>query len=104
VAKLTVSAESRGPAIDRTLAALRSFPVLGIRTNIPFLIRLLDHPEFRAGRLHTGFIDRHLDDLVRVPEAPPEALAAAAMPAVPGRAGAPPAPADPWTMLRDWGR
>ena len=107
LAKLTVSAESRGSAIERSLAALRSFPVLGIRTNIPFLIRLLDHPEFRAGRLHTGFIDRHLDELVRAPETPPEALAAAAasaMFAAPVRGSSPPATTDPWTMLRDWGR
>ena len=56
LAKLTVLAESRDAAIARALAALRSFPVLGIRTNIPFLIRLLDHPRGSrrpaAHRLH----------------------------------------------------
>ncbi len=30
-------------------AALRAFPILGIRTNIPFLLRVLEHPRFRAG-------------------------------------------------------
>ena len=45
----------------RTIAALHAFPVLGIRTNIPFLGRVLDHPDFRAGHLHTGFIEQHLD-------------------------------------------
>ena len=34
-------------AIARLRAALRAFPVLGIRTNIPFLLRLLDLPAFR---------------------------------------------------------
>jgi acetyl-CoA carboxylase biotin carboxylase subunit len=106
VAKLIVTAESRASAIERGLAALRSFPVLGIRTNIPFLIRLLDHPEFRAGRLHTGFIDQHLDELIRSTAAPPEALAAAAaaMPSAARSGGPPPATADPWTTFRDWGR
>ena len=73
------SAESRDAAIARALAALRSFPVLGIRTNIPFLIRLLDHREVRAGRLHTGFIDQHLDELIARRETPAEAVAAAAV-------------------------
>ena len=79
LAKLTVLAESRDAAIARALAALRSFPVLGIRTNIPFLIRLLDHREVRAGRLHTGFIEQHLDELIAHRETPAEAVAAAAV-------------------------
>src|SRR5699024_2390741 len=61
LAKLIVHAESRSAAIDRAIAALRNYPVLGIRTNIPFMIRVLDHPAFRSGDLHTGFIDQHLD-------------------------------------------
>ena len=64
LAKLTVTAETRDAAIARAIAALRAFPVLGIRTNIPFLGRILDHPDFRAGHLHTGFIDQHLEDLL----------------------------------------
>jgi acetyl-CoA/propionyl-CoA carboxylase biotin carboxyl carrier protein len=108
LAKLTVAAESRDVAIARALAALRTFPVLGIRTNIPFLIRLLDHPEFRAGRLDTGFIDRHLDALIGPRKAPSEAIAAAAVASAPRAApfqqtaGA--AGVDPWSGLGDWGR
>ncbi len=40
-------------AIARLIAALRDFPILGIRTNIPFLLRILEHPQF--SRRH----DRH---------------------------------------------
>ena len=39
--------------------------MLGTRTNIPFLIRLLELPAFRDGRLHTGMIDEHLAELTR---------------------------------------
>ena len=104
IAKLTVAAESRDAAIDRGLAALRRFPVLGIRTNIPFLVRLLEHPQFRAGRVHTGFIDAHLEDLLRVPDPPPEVFAAAAAATPRDQAGSTTAslPSDPWTTLRDW--
>jgi acetyl-CoA carboxylase biotin carboxylase subunit len=102
LAKLTVSAETRDAAVARALAALRSFAILGIRTNIPFLIRLLDHPEFRAARLHTGFIEQHLDALVTPREPPAEAIAAAVVASAP--AAVPLRPDDPWTAIREWGR
>jgi acetyl-CoA carboxylase biotin carboxylase subunit len=107
LAKLVAYGESREAATERALAALRAYPILGIRTNIPFLIRLLEHPEFRAARLHTGLIDRHIDDLVDEPAPPEEAIAIAALVATRtagGPAGASSEPADPWTSLRGWGR
>jgi acetyl-CoA carboxylase biotin carboxylase subunit len=106
LAKLTVHAESREAAIDRALAALRAFPVLGIRTNVPFLVRLLRHDDFRAGRVHTGFIEQHLETLVTTPAPPPAAVAAAEAAAVPAApaTGGPGAAADPWTTIRGWGR
>jgi acetyl-CoA/propionyl-CoA carboxylase biotin carboxyl carrier protein len=108
LAKVTVWAESRDAAIARALAALRRFPILGIRTNVPFLIRLLDHPDVRAGRLHTRFIDEHAGELLTSDDPPLEALAAAsaATPAVAfGPAGTRVSPSlDPWQTIRGWGR
>ena len=108
LAKVTVWAESRDAAIARAIAALRAFPILGIRTNVPFLIRLLDHPDVRAGRIHTRFIDEHAHELLTTEDPPLEALAAAAV-ATPGGACAPPAAGgspsrDPWQTIRGWGR
>ncbi len=107
LAKLTASAESRDAAIARALAALRAFPILGIRTNVPFLIRVLEHPDFRSGRLHTRFIDDHADELLASSSTPPEAVAAAAVattaPPAPS-ASARPSTADPWEIIRGWGR
>jgi acetyl-CoA carboxylase biotin carboxylase subunit len=106
LAKLIVSAETREAAIERALAALRGFPVLGIRTNIPFLIRVLAHPQFRAGHLDTGFIDQHLAVLTPAVPVPPAAVAAAALTitATPGSASGSAAAVDPWSTLRGWGR
>ena len=107
LAKLTASAESRPAAIARVVAALRSFPILGILTNVPFLIRLLQHPEIRAGRMHTRFIEEHASELLTSPDPPVEALAAAALGSLPSRgADRPAAPSarDPWGTVRDWGR
>src|SRR5207247_130089 len=54
LAKLIAYAETRDQAIDRAAAALRSFPILGVRTNLTFLLDVLGHRVFRQGRLHTG--------------------------------------------------
>ena len=57
IAKVIATAETRDHAIARLIAALRAYPILGIRTNIPFLLRILEHPRFRAGDVDTGFLD-----------------------------------------------
>ena len=58
IAKLIASGETREAARRRALAALRSYPILGIRTNVPLLIALLEHPRFVSGDLDTHFLDR----------------------------------------------
>ncbi len=63
LAKLIVHAETRDAARARAVHALKRYPILGTRTNIPFLIRLLELPAFRDGGLHTGMIDEHLTEL-----------------------------------------
>jgi acetyl-CoA carboxylase biotin carboxylase subunit len=107
LAKLIASGETREAAIARAVAALRGFPVLGVRTNIPFLIAVLGHPAFVGGDVDTGFIEAHVDDLLRVPEAPEAVHAAAAFIRNTGRQSAASTiaeGADPWTDLRGWGR
>ena len=110
LAKVIAWGESREAAIDRAILALRDYAVLGIRTNIGFLIRLLEHPDFRAGRLHTGFVDEHLEDLTRATEPPADAIALAALagngvsPAMIGRDAGRAAAPDPWASLDRWGR
>jgi 3-methylcrotonyl-CoA carboxylase alpha subunit len=58
LAKVIATAESRPLAINRLAAALRALEIEGVRTNVPFLIRILELPEFRDGRIDTGFLDR----------------------------------------------
>lgn len=108
LAKLTVAAESREAALARAHAALRRFPILGIRTNVPFLIRLLDHSDMKSGHVHTRFIEDHAVDLLAPQETPAEALAAAAVGTAAQapnttRAASAVVP-DPWTTIRRWGR
>jgi acetyl-CoA carboxylase biotin carboxylase subunit len=108
LAKLTVNAESRDAAMSRALAALRQFPILGIRTNVPFLIRLLEHAGMRSGHVHTRFIEDHALELLSPRETPLAALAAAAVGAASETAvstsTAQAAVSDPWASIRAWGR
>ena len=104
MAKVIATADTRDAARRRLVAALRSFPILGVRTNITFLITILEHPRFLAGDTDTGFLDREAQSFRPHSAAPlpPEVLAVAealrgndltdnrTVPALP----------DPWTALR----
>jgi acetyl-CoA carboxylase biotin carboxylase subunit len=108
IAKLIVTAESRAAALQRLERSLREFAILGIRTNVPFLLALVQHADVRAGRLDTGLIDRALNELVAQcqPATFPPAAAAAALLAGPltstpsARTVEP--VVDPWTTLQEW--
>jgi acetyl/propionyl-CoA carboxylase alpha subunit len=109
LAKLIAYGETREAARRRASAALRAFPILGVRTNVAFLIGVLEHAAFRAGDLHTGFVDEHLAALLRTPEPDESVLAAAAFvrSAAQSRSRLPggrTSGADPWSRLLDWGR
>jgi acetyl/propionyl-CoA carboxylase alpha subunit len=56
----------------RMRRALGESEIQGIRTNIPFFRRVLEHPDFVAGRLDTGFIDRALAGGLMEEEPPSE--------------------------------
>jgi acetyl-CoA carboxylase biotin carboxylase subunit len=58
IAKVIAAAETRDLAIARLLAALREFTIEGVRTNITFLIAILESATFGRGEIDTGFLDR----------------------------------------------
>jgi acetyl/propionyl-CoA carboxylase alpha subunit len=103
IAKVIASGETREAARQRAVAALKSFPILGIRTNTGLLLDLLHHPRFIAGAIDTGFLDAEADSLRArlIAEAPPEALAVAAAVGDAAPPGPPSAGSDPWSSLRD---
>lgn len=45
-------------AVNRGIRALREMKVKGVKTNIGFLINVLNHPDFRNGQCDTSFIAR----------------------------------------------
>lgn len=109
--KVITWGDDRPEAIRKMVRALQDTVVLGVTTNIPYLLDILEHPQFRAGDLTTNFLDEKL------PEWQPEAdtsnstwLAIAALEALQGgnrrerprSNGEEPEQPDPWQAQEGW--
>jgi geranyl-CoA carboxylase alpha subunit len=69
IAKVIAHGANREEARTRLAQALRDTIVLGPITNRHFLIRLLEHPEFVAGKATTAFIGKHFaSDTLKPPD------------------------------------
>jgi acetyl-CoA carboxylase biotin carboxylase subunit len=107
VAKLIASAETREGARRRAIEGLRHYAILGIRTNVPLLLLLLDHPRFVDGDVDTQFLDNEGDALrARLDTEPPADVLAVAAAARAGDGassfirGSTDSGVDPWLTLR----
>ncbi|HWA41183.1 MAG TPA: acetyl-CoA carboxylase biotin carboxylase subunit [Gemmatimonadales bacterium] len=58
LAKVIVHGNTRDEALTRMKNALATFVLEGVTTTIPFLIRVLSHPDFAAGKVDTKFLER----------------------------------------------
>jgi acetyl/propionyl-CoA carboxylase alpha subunit len=107
IAKVIAHAETRDLARARLMAALRDFAVLGIRTNIPFLLRVLEHDHFAAGTIDTAYLDREGESFSVASPSTPAAVSAAVrahLAAIGPAAASPADPAsptgwDPWSSF-----
>ncbi len=102
LSKLAVWGRTRDEAIDRMLRALGEYVVEGVPTTVPFHLRALRDPRFRAGDLHTGFIAQMNGQAVLHPERLERlediAVIAAALSAQRGTPAAPTGAASGWKM------
>ena len=67
LAKVIVHGNSRGEALARMRQALDSFIIEGVTTTIPFLARVMRHPDFVAGTIDTKFLERN-PQLLQAPQ------------------------------------
>jgi len=75
LAKVIVSAMTWEDAINRGERALKDMGLFGIKTTIPYYLKILGHPDFRRGRFNTGFVEAN-PDLINYSNKPrPEILA-----------------------------
>jgi len=59
IAKVIVWDETRSRAIDKMICTLKDSVVFGVYTNIPYLIEILNHEEFRSAKMTTNFIETY---------------------------------------------
>ncbi len=66
LAKLIASSPSENFAetVHKAYRALRKFRIEGVTTNLGFLQAVLQHADFRENRIHTGFVEEKIAELV----------------------------------------
>ncbi|MGH8145948.1 MAG: acetyl/propionyl/methylcrotonyl-CoA carboxylase subunit alpha [Rhodanobacteraceae bacterium] len=64
IAKLIVWDVDRPSALQRMREALAASEIIGPKSNVAFLERLVRHPAVVEGRIDTGYLDRHLDEFI----------------------------------------
>jgi acetyl/propionyl-CoA carboxylase alpha subunit len=62
LAKIITWGADRAEAVAKMERALRETAVLGVTTNIPYLLAILGEPHFRAGQTSTSYLQEHLAD------------------------------------------
>jgi acetyl-CoA carboxylase biotin carboxylase subunit len=65
ISKLIVWGEDRNIAIEKSVAALKDFHIHGIKTNISYLLQLLQHTAFKENRISTKFCDEHTTEILK---------------------------------------
>jgi len=59
LSKIIVWGKDRQESLERLRIALEETWVLGVETTLPFLLQLIQHPDFRQGNLSTRFLEEH---------------------------------------------
>ena len=77
IAKLIVHDADRPRALARLREALAQCDIVGPKSNIEFLERLVRHPVVVEATIDTGYLDRHLDEFLPAPNTDPDLLLAA---------------------------
>ena len=99
IAKVIASGPDRASALATLSQRLARTAIFGVATNLSLLREIAAHPQFAAGDVDTGFIDRELEALTRQVPVAPESLLLAARLALDGAAGA---ATSPWAQGDAW--
>jgi 3-methylcrotonyl-CoA carboxylase alpha subunit len=107
IAKLIVWDVDRPSALQRMREALVACEIIGPKSNVAFLERLVRHPSVIEHRIDTGYLDRHLDEFVAGETQPEASVVVAATVAAllqdEGQVvGDPADPHSPWNASDAW--
>ena len=61
IAKVIVQGRDREEALKRMQLALETFVIEGVATTMPFLARVMQHPQFQAGDVDTKWLEREVE-------------------------------------------
>jgi acetyl/propionyl-CoA carboxylase alpha subunit len=75
LAKLVVWGSDRATAIRRLSRALEEYRIMGLKTNLPFHMKLVDSHHFISGKFDTGFVEHYFKPEVDEARLNPEAAA-----------------------------
>lgn len=100
LAKIIVHGNDREQALGKLVNALTNTWLVGVQTNIEFLISLLRHPAVAKGMVDNRFVDRQLATFIEQGAPPPFLVAAAAARWI--HNFAPSDLTDPWSAILGW--
>ncbi len=101
IAKVIASGRDRAAALANLRRQLDRTAIFGVANNLPLLRTIAAHPQFAAGGVDTGFVDRELAALTQEVAPAAEALLLAASIALDDRA-ATDSQNSPWTCGDGW--
>lgn len=110
LAKIITGGQDRAEAIRKMIRALRQTVILGVTTNIPYLLDILQEARFQQGDTPTHYLETvfpnwqatvELTDDVWLAIGALEALQRSGRPAVGATVDAPTQP-DPWALIQGW--
>ena len=100
IAKVIATGQDRAEALATLRHRLDRTAIFGVANNLPLLRNIAAHPQFEAGDVDTGFVDRELAALTAERAPQPEALLLAA--AVAEQSAAAPEQRSPWAQGDTW--
>jgi acetyl/propionyl-CoA carboxylase alpha subunit len=65
IAKIIVWDETRLRTIEKMTRVLKDTVIFGVKTNIPYLLEIINHPEFVRGSMTTRFIEKYFNEPLR---------------------------------------
>jgi pyruvate carboxylase subunit A len=77
LAKLTVRGRTWDETVSRMHRSLEEYVLRGLKTTIPFLQKIMEEPDFRAGRFDTSYLETHPEVFQYEAEVEPEDLVVA---------------------------
>ncbi len=101
IAKVIASGRDRAAALANLRRQLDRTAIFGVANNLPLLRTIAAHPQFAAGGVDTGFVDRELAALTQEVAPASEALLLAASIALDDRT-ATDSQSSPWTCSDGW--